>query len=137
MNIDGEAVRFSLSELTDSLPHVLTPTEANHPWSAPKYDYKPTGRLQLQISNLPAYRGPIRRTWADGKYQKIENCVGEFIVGLSVAAAAIKKNRLETEERHRQREEERKQRRRRTAHCRGAQTESGTCSRTDWKMGRG
>lgn len=108
VNIDGEAVRFSLSELTDSLPHVLTPTEANHPWSAPKYDYKPTGRLQLQISNLPAYRGPIRRTWADGKYQKIENCVGEFIVGLSVAAAAIKKNRLETEERHRQREEERK-----------------------------
>jgi hypothetical protein len=71
----------------------------------PKYDYKPTGRLQLQISNVPAYMGPIRRTWADGKYQKIENCVSEFIVGLSAAAAAIKKNRLETEERHRQREE--------------------------------
>ncbi len=39
VSIDGEAVRFSLSELTDSAPHILTPSEVNHPWSAPKYDY--------------------------------------------------------------------------------------------------
>jgi len=108
VSIDGEPVRFSLSELTDSAPHVLTPTEVQHPWSAPKYDYKLTGRLQLQISNLPLYMGPIRRTWADGKQQRIEDCIGDFMVGLTVAAAAIRKNRQETEERHRQREEERK-----------------------------
>ena len=108
VSIDGEAVRFSLSELTDSAPHVLTPSEAKHSWSAPKYDYKLTGRLQLQIANLPLYMGPIRRTWADGKQQRIEDCVGEFMVGLTVAAAAIRKNRQETEERHRRREEERK-----------------------------
>jgi hypothetical protein len=106
--IDGETVRFSLSELTDSAPHVLTPSEAKHPWSAPKYDYKLTGRLQLQIANLPPYMGPIRRTWADGKQQRIEDCIGHFMVGLTVAAAAIRKNRQETEESHRQREEERK-----------------------------
>jgi hypothetical protein len=52
--------------------------------------------------------GPIRRTWADGKQQRIEDCLGHFIVGLAVAAAAIKKNRQESEERHRRREEERK-----------------------------
>jgi hypothetical protein len=107
-SIDGEAVRFSLSEVTDSAPHILTPFERNHPWSAPKYDYKLTGRLQLQITNVPLLMGPIRRTWADGKQQRIEDCVGDFMVGLTVAAAAIKKNRLETEESHRQREEERK-----------------------------
>lgn len=107
--IDGEGVRFSVSEITDSVPHVLTPTEESHPWSAPKHDYKLTGRLQLQIDNLPLYMGPIRRTWADGKYQRVENCLGDFIVGLRVAAAAIKKNRQETEERERRREEERKQ----------------------------
>ena len=39
----------------------------------------------------------------------MENCLGDFIVGLRVAAAAIKKNRQETEERERRREEERKQ----------------------------
>lgn len=108
VNIDGEAVRFSLSEPTDSAPHVLTPTEVKHPWSAPKYDYKLTGKLQLQIANLPHFMGPIRRTWADGKQQRIEDCIGDFMVGLTVAAAAIKKNRQQTEERHRRREEERK-----------------------------
>ena len=108
VSINGEAVRFSLSELADSAPHVLTPSEAKHPWSAPKYDYKLTGRLQLQIANVPSFLGPIRRTWADGKQQRIEECIGDFMVGLTVAAAAIKKNRQESEERHRRREEERK-----------------------------
>ncbi len=108
VSIDGEAVRFSLSELTDSTPHVLTPAEVKHPWSAPKYDYKLAGRLQLQIANLPPFMGPIRRTWADGKQQRVEDCIGDFIVALTVAAAAIKKNKQETEERHRQWEEERK-----------------------------
>ena len=108
VSVDGEAVRFSLSEVTDNTPHVPTPAEAKHPWSAPKYDYKLTGALQLQIANLPPFMGPIRRTWSDGKQQRIEDCLGDFIVGLTVAAAAIKKNRQEREERHRRREEERK-----------------------------
>lgn len=108
VSIDGEAVRFSLSEVLDSVPHALTPQEAQHPWSAPRHDYKLTGRLQFQIANLPPYMGPIRRTWADGKQQRLEDCVGDFMVGLTVAAAAIRKNRQETEERHRRREEERK-----------------------------
>ena len=30
VSIDGEAVRFSLSEVTDSLAHVLTPAEVKH-----------------------------------------------------------------------------------------------------------
>lgn len=109
VSIDGEAVRFSLSEVTDSLAHVLTPAEGKHPWSAPKHDYKLTGRLQLQISNLPAFMGPIRRTWADGKQQRIEACIGDFIIGLSVAAAAIKKQKQEMEEREQRWAEERKQ----------------------------
>jgi hypothetical protein len=108
VSINGEAVRFSVSEITDTLPHVLTPAEAKHPWSVPKHDYKLTGRLQLQVVNLPPYMGPIRRTWADGKYQKVENCIGNFIIALGVAAAAIKKNRQETEERERRWAEERK-----------------------------
>jgi hypothetical protein len=108
VSIDGEAVRFSLSELTDSVPHVLTPSEVKHPWSAPKHDYKLTARLQLQITNVPLLMGPIRRTWADGKQQRIEDCIGDFMVGLTVAAAAIRKYRQETEERHRQWEEERR-----------------------------
>jgi len=102
-------VRERLRQVTDSLAHVLTPAEAKHPWSAPKHDYKLTGRLQLQISNLPAFMGPIRRTWADGKQQRIEDCIGDFIIGLSVAAAAINKHKQEMEEREQRWAEERKQ----------------------------
>jgi hypothetical protein len=108
VTIDGEAVMFSLSELTDSTPHVLTPSEVKHPWSAPKHDYK----LQLQITNVPLLMGSIRRTWADGKQQRVEDCIGDFIVALTVAAAAIKKNKQDTEERHRQWEQERRDKKR-------------------------
>ena len=52
----------------------------------------------------------MRGTWADGRIQLVENCLGDFIVGLKVAAAAIKKNRLESEEWARRREIGRKQR---------------------------
>jgi predicted ATP-dependent protease len=75
---------------------------------APKWDYKLTGKLQFRVDNLP-YSAGIRGTWSDGKCQRLEKCIGDFIIGLRVAAAAIKKNRQETEERERRWEEERKQ----------------------------
>jgi hypothetical protein len=107
--VDGETVRFCVLEITESLRHVLTPEEQKHPWMAPKWDYKVTGKLQFRVSNLP-YSAGVRGTWSDGKCQRLENCIGDFIVGLRVAAAAIRKNRQETEERERRWEEERKQR---------------------------
>jgi len=91
------------------IPHPLILLPRKRAWSAPKHDYKLTGRLQLQISNLPAFMGPIRRTWVDGKQQRIEDCIGDFIIGLSVAAAAIKKHKQEMEEREQRWAEERKQ----------------------------
>jgi hypothetical protein len=106
--VDGETVRFCVLEITESLRHVLTPEEQKRPWTAPKWDYKLTGKLQFRVDNLP-YSGGVRGTWSDGKYQRLEKCIGDFIVALRVAAAAIKKNRQETEERERRWEEERKQ----------------------------
>ena len=106
--VDGETVRFCVLEITESVRHVLTPNEQKHPWMAPKWDYKLTGKLQFRVDNLP-YSAGIRGTWSDGKCQRLEKCVGDFIIGLRVAAAAIKKNRQETEERERRWEEERKQ----------------------------
>jgi hypothetical protein len=107
--VDGETVKFCVLEVTESLRHVLTPEEQKHPWMAPKWDYKLTGKLQFRVGNLP-YSAGVRGTWSDGKCQRLENCLGDFIVGLRVAAAAIKKNHQETEERVRRCEEERKQR---------------------------
>ncbi len=44
------------------------------------------------------------------KFKILESCLGGFVVGVKVASAAIKKNRLESEEWARRREEERKRR---------------------------
>jgi hypothetical protein len=110
VDINGETVAVSLQEILDSEPHVLTPAEQKHPWMAPKWDYKLTGRLRLLIDNPPHSTGPLRRSWADGRVQILENCLGDFVIGVKVAAAGIKKNRLEAEDRVRHWEEERKQR---------------------------
>jgi len=110
VTVDGEPVAISMREAIDSDKHVLTPAEQKHPWMAPKWDYKLTGRLRLSIDNLPYSSGQVRGSWADGRIQLVENCLGDFIVGVKVAAAAIKKSRLEREESARRREEERKQR---------------------------
>lgn len=110
VGVDGEPVAMSMREVIDSEKHVLTPAEQKHPWMAPKWDYKLTGRLRLSIDNLPHSSAPVRGTWADGRIQIVENCLGDFIVGLKVAAVAIKKHRLECEEWARRREVERKQR---------------------------
>jgi hypothetical protein len=124
LSVDGETVRFCVLEITESLRHILAPAEQKHPWMAPKWDYKLTGKLQFRIDNLP-YSAGVRGTWSDGKCQRLEKCIGEFIVGLRLAAAAIKKNRQETEERERRWEEERKrkeeQRRKAEEHKRKAE----------------
>jgi hypothetical protein len=124
LDIDGETVRFCVLEITESLQHVLTPAEQKHPWRAPKWDYKLTGRLRFRMDNLP-YSAGVRGTWSDGKCQRLEKCIGDFIVGLRIAAAALKKNRQEIEERERRWEEERKQqeeqRRRAAEHKRKAE----------------
>jgi hypothetical protein len=124
LGVDGETVRFCVLEITESLQHVLTPTEQKHPWRAPKWDYKLTGKLRFRMDNLP-YSAGVRGTWSDGKCQRLEKCIGDFIVGLRIAAAAIKKNRQEIEARERRWEEERKQqeeqRRRAAEHKRKAE----------------
>jgi hypothetical protein len=80
--VDGETVRFCVLEITESLRHVLTPEEQKRPWTAPKWDYKLTGKLQFRVDNLP-YSAGVRGTWSDGKCQRLEKCIGDFIVGLS------------------------------------------------------
>jgi hypothetical protein len=110
VSVEGESVVISLREGLDGEKHALTPAEQKHSWMAPKWDYKLTGRLRLSIDNLPYASEPVRGSWADGKVQILENCLGDFVVGVKVASAAIKKHRIENEEWARRREIERKQR---------------------------
>ena len=68
---------MSMREVIESEKHVLTPAEQKHPWMAPKWNYKLTGRLRLSIDNLPYSSGPVRGPWADGRIQIVENCLGD------------------------------------------------------------
>jgi hypothetical protein len=108
----GEAVTFWISESVERVPHTLTAEEEARKKKSvysyfPQWDYKPTGELRIAISGLP-YDSKIRQTWSDGIIQRLENCLGAFVVGLHLAALALKRHKEECERRDREWEEERR-----------------------------
>lgn len=58
-------------------------------------DYVPTGRLSLALENV--YWIASRKTWNDGKRQRLEDCLDEFIDYLPLVAAKLAERRLESE----------------------------------------
>lgn len=77
-----------------------------YPWqSKPRKESQHTGEFALKIVESGA-KG-VRKTWADGKTQHVEDCLNAFIVGLVRAVEAIQQAKAEWEEKQRRREEER------------------------------
>ncbi len=108
--VDGEIIEIGIDEKIRAVKHVPTSQERSRyggyiGW-LPRFDHEPTGELILKIRNA-SYLG-IRQSWGDGKVQKLENCLGKFIVGLHHAARAIKEHREERERQEREWEEQRK-----------------------------
>jgi hypothetical protein len=103
--------------MTDAKAHELTKEEQKHPWMAPKLDYEATGKLRIEITNLPYLDFNVRHSWGDAKQQRLEDCLGKAVLGLTAASMAIKKNREEKLRREKEwadqarREEEARQRR--------------------------
>jgi hypothetical protein len=102
----GEELPFSISEITKAQPHELTAQEKSHPWTAPHWDYHPTGHLKLSIDCRTDAR--IRHSWAEGKMLRVEKCLGRFLVALPLIAKTVRSEREERERRHREWEEQRK-----------------------------
>jgi len=105
--VDGEKIEIGIDEKIRAVKHVLTTKEKSRyggyiGW-VPRFDHEPTGELVLRIRNAN-YLG-IRQSWGDGRVQKLENCLGKFIVGLHHAARAIKEHREERERQEREWEE--------------------------------
>jgi hypothetical protein len=99
VSVEGESIEIGIDEKIRAVDHVITPKEKAEyggyiGWT-PRYDHLPTGELTLKIRNA-TYLG-VRQTWADGKVQKLEDCLGKFITGMHHAAQAIKEHRLERE----------------------------------------
>ena len=124
--VNGEMLDFSLEETVKRREHELTPAEekkiAKDRWyrfSLPRYDFIPTGKLSLKIQHI--WHSGIRLTWVDGKIQRVEDCLNDFIAGLVRAAAQKKADRAERERREREWEEERRYREERARLCREEQ----------------
>jgi len=120
--IGGEtAIDFWLTEHVKRTERVLTKEEKArkerfHFLLAGRYDYAPSGRLILEINAPSGYE--LRRRWADGKKQRIEDVLGEVVVGLEAAALAWRDDQERRErERH---DEERRERQRQAANRRAA-----------------
>jgi hypothetical protein len=80
-----------------------------HPWmySTQEYDSSPNGILLLKIKNDDVMN--TRKTWSDGRRQRLEDCLNSFVGGLVKAAIAIKHLRAERERRELEWQEERRQ----------------------------
>ncbi len=118
LRIDGQLIGFRLHERIDRQPHKRTPEEiareerskkarrdANeyqHRLSEPEWDYVPSGNFVLQLDEM--YHDGLRRTWADGRKQRIENLLNDFFAGAIAYAAAEKEAEARREKWRRERE---------------------------------
>lgn len=112
---DGEAIGFMIEEKLDRAPHIVTPAElkekaeyerkcalaargiGHRPWRAPEipeHDYVPNGQLVLKFDH-DYDAGGLRRTYSDGKRQRLENLIPAMIDTLEQWAVALKAKREE------------------------------------------
>jgi len=78
--VNGQRIMFHIEELTDQVPTLDGKIQSNSTLrdrSGRLLEIRPSGRLQLTID---AYCGEgERRTWRDGRSQRLEKCLGEVI----------------------------------------------------------
>jgi hypothetical protein len=126
----GEEIGFSVTETVRRTKHELTEREQAEQeryerkrerefrsgnwtmsWTErprfPEWDYHPTGQLAFEFEHAYVAGAP-RRTFRDGKIQRVEDMAPDIAVGLAVLAAAKTADRLQREERRRQEEEQRR-----------------------------
>jgi hypothetical protein len=109
-----EVIKFALSEDLNRNERKLTAAQMKekekHPWmySRQEYDYSPNGVLSLRIKNDGSLN--TRKTWSDGRRQRLEDCLNSFVGGLIKAAIAIKHLRAERERWEREWQEQRRKR---------------------------
>jgi hypothetical protein len=90
--IDQDPVSFGISEKISRF-QINTDDPDEGTWRyRTDYRYEATGMLTLEILD---YLGPgMRRSWSDGKRQRLENVVPEFIAGLATTSEALRIRRL-------------------------------------------
>jgi hypothetical protein len=125
-----EEIAFSVTETVRRIKHELTEREQaeqqryerkreremrSGSWTMswterprfPEWDYHPIGQLAFEFEHAYVAGAP-RRTFRDGKVQRVEDMAADIAVGLAVLAAAKTADRLQREERRKHEEEQRR-----------------------------
>ena len=108
--VEGTGIGFHLEEGRDRVQKKNAirrwSTGALHP---DEFYYVPNGRLILRL-DWPGYRDGYRRTWGDGKRQRVKKCLDAFIATAVELAEKKRKADEKSERRQRRREEEKRAR---------------------------
>jgi hypothetical protein len=97
VRIDEDEVKIRLDERTR---RVERKPKSGEKWVYPQYGFLPTGHFTLRIDS---YLGDgAQLSWSDGKQQRLEERLNDFVVGLVAWAEREKERRQERE--HRERE---------------------------------
>ncbi|MBO6946384.1 MAG: hypothetical protein JJ855_00275 [Rhodospirillales bacterium] len=119
--VDHETVRLKVFEELDRFPHILTRTEEAElrDWELeygdrvhnrddicrifrpriPEWDYSPSGRLRIVLNEGEHLYSGLRRTFGDGKKQRVEDLIGKVLEAFRIWAVAIKERRADDERR--------------------------------------
>lgn len=130
--VDDEPLDFKIVEQTTRSKHETTETELaaigkwekrqqqrlrswdHSDWTPrprlPEWDQAPNGRLQVIINEGCYGHNGLRRTFGDGKTQRIETLINTILEAFVTWSAAIKAKRVEDERRKREWEDEERQR---------------------------
>ncbi len=102
--IGEDRVSISISEKVDRRERELTAEEKKSSFVFNRHSWHPTGSLSFQILEYQ-HRG-ARKTWGDGKRQRLEEFLTVIVDAIIATGAALKEQRLIWEERRRQWAEE-------------------------------
>lgn len=105
--IAEDPVSIRLSEKIERTEIPPKPEEKGR-WSYKQYQYTALGRLSIEITDYLSTG--MRKTWRDGKIQRLEDLLPEVVAGLEMASDDLRKRRLEAAEGERQWAEEERQR---------------------------
>lgn len=111
LQINGETIRLSIEEKVRR--HERIPDDKDQRkdrWYWKEYDYEPTGKLKVEAhGRFLQYQG-IRKSWSDGRVQRVDEITSRIVVGLVEAAEAMKQKQIERENKEREWAEERRKR---------------------------
>jgi hypothetical protein len=108
-----EVIPFHLEERIEQITDAPPPPKRPGEWRPPPQK-RPvaTGALEFHIdAEWRLVEGDARKSWRDGKKQRVEECLPKIVAGFVAAAHALKADRLAREERERSWKEAERRRR--------------------------